>query len=104
MAHRVLPRATADLDDIWLYVAEQSGNPNIAQRLIDTITERFYVLSEHPYLGRSRSELRPALRSYPVRNFLIFYRVDEGDVVIIRILHGSRDVAAALRDDTSDAQ
>jgi hypothetical protein len=26
MAHRVAPRAEADLDDIWLYVAKESGS------------------------------------------------------------------------------
>jgi toxin ParE1/3/4 len=103
MAHRVSPRATADLDEIWLYVAEESGSPNIAQRLTDSITDRFYVLSEHPYLGRSRSELGPGLRSHPVRNYLIFYRVDEGDVLIVRVLHGNRDIEAVFRDSASDA-
>ena len=42
MAHRVAPRAEADLDDIWLYVAKESGSIEIANRLIDTITDRFF--------------------------------------------------------------
>ena len=36
MAHRVALRAEADLDDIWLYVAKESGSIEIANRLIDT--------------------------------------------------------------------
>ena len=35
MAHRVVLRAEADLDDIWLYVAKESGSIEIANRLID---------------------------------------------------------------------
>ena len=38
MAHRVAPRAEADLDDIWLYVSKDSGSMDVATRLIDSIT------------------------------------------------------------------
>jgi plasmid stabilization system protein ParE len=48
MAHRVAPRAEADLDDIWLYVAKESGSSEIANRLIDTITARFFTLARFP--------------------------------------------------------
>jgi len=30
MAHRVAPRADFDLDDIWFYVAKESGSIEIA--------------------------------------------------------------------------
>ena len=37
--HRLAPEA--DLDDIWYYVAKKSGSIEIADRLIDSITEIF---------------------------------------------------------------
>jgi toxin ParE1/3/4 len=97
MAHRVSPRATADLDEIWQYVAEESSDPNVAQRLVDSIADRFLVLSEYPYIGRGRPELRPGLRSHPVGSYLIFYRLQHDDVLIVRVLHGSRDIGAIFR-------
>jgi hypothetical protein len=45
MAHRVAPRAEADLDGICFYVAKESGSIEITNRLIDTITDRFLVLA-----------------------------------------------------------
>jgi hypothetical protein len=30
MAHRVAPRVEADLDDIWFYVAKESGGMDVA--------------------------------------------------------------------------
>jgi toxin ParE1/3/4 len=43
-------------------------------------------------MGKQRSELAPLLRSFPVKNYLIFYRpIDEG-IEIVRILHGSQDI------------
>jgi toxin ParE1/3/4 len=53
MAHRVAPRAGADLDDIWYYVAQESGSIEIANRLIDSITDRFFLLAS-PSLLRPR--------------------------------------------------
>jgi len=37
MAHRLVPRAETDLDEIWYYVAKESGSIEIANRLIDTL-------------------------------------------------------------------
>ena len=51
MAHRVSPQAAADLDDIWYYVAKESGSIAVANHLIDSITDRFFLLAGHPYLG-----------------------------------------------------
>jgi hypothetical protein len=66
MAHRIAPRAETDLDDIWLYVARDSGSIEIANRLIDTITDRFFVLGSLPRIGRSaRKILDPDFAACP---------------------------------------
>ena len=98
MAHRVAPQAEAELDNIWYYVAKESGSIEIADRLIDSITERFYLLAGHPHIGRHRDEdLRPGLRSFPVGEYVIIYRVEENDVLILQVFRGSRDIEALLR-------
>jgi plasmid stabilization system protein ParE len=56
MAHRLALEAEADLDDIWYFIARESGNPDIADRFIDTLTQRFVVLARHPHMGRRRDE------------------------------------------------
>lgn len=56
MAHLLAAQAAADLDDVWYYVAKESGSAEIADRLIDSITNRFLLLARHPYLGRSRDD------------------------------------------------
>ena len=97
MAHRVAPQAEAELDNIWYYVAKESGSVEIADRLIDSITERFYLLACHPHIGRHRDEdLRPGLRSFPVGEYVI-NRVEEKDVLILHVFRGSRDIEALLR-------
>jgi plasmid stabilization system protein ParE len=51
MAHRVAPSAETDLDDIWLYVAKESGSMDVATRLIDSISDGFFFLATFPYGG-----------------------------------------------------
>ena len=72
MGHRRTPQAESELDDIWYYVATKSGSTDIADRLVDSITDRFYLLATHPNIGRARDEdLRPGLRSFPVSEYVI---------------------------------
>ena len=56
MAHLLAPQAVEDLDGIWPYVATESGNVETANRLIDSITDRFFLLAHSPYMGRVRDE------------------------------------------------
>ncbi|MGA9527084.1 MAG: type II toxin-antitoxin system RelE/ParE family toxin [Terriglobales bacterium] len=93
MAHRLAPQAAADLDDIWYYVAIESANIEIADRFIDSITERFLMLASHPYLGRPRDEdLGIGLRSFPVGEYFLVYLVEDKDVFVLRVVHGRRDL------------
>jgi toxin ParE1/3/4 len=99
MGHRRAPRADSDLDEIWYYIAKESGSIDIADRVIDSITDRFYLLSQSPYIGRRRdNDLRPGLRSFPVGRYVILYRIENEDVVILYVLHGNRNLEA-LSDD-----
>jgi toxin ParE1/3/4 len=92
---RVSSAAAADLDDIWLYAAEQRSE-DVADRLIDSIVGRFAVLARMPRLGRRRPEIIPGLRSFPVGNYVIYYTAHKSRVVILRVLHGARDVGQLL--------
>ena len=95
MAHRRSPEADSDLDGNWYYVASRSGSVEIADRLVDSITERFFLLASHPNLGRSRDEdLRSGLRSFPVGEYMIIYRIEAQGVLILRVLRGSRNIEA----------
>ena len=56
--HRLSPEAEAELDEIWFYVVHESGSKEIADRIIDNITERFWLLTQRPHVGRARDDLR----------------------------------------------
>jgi toxin ParE1/3/4 len=98
MAHRLAPEASADLDDIWEYITTASGSVARADRVVDALTSRFYLLATFPYIGRARDDLRPGLRGFPVGDYVILYRIEAGDVLILHVLHGRRDIASLLRE------
>jgi len=95
MAHRIATAAERDLDDIWYYVATESSSIETANRLIDTLSDRFLLLAGFPYLGRSREDdLGVEYRSFAVEEYLIIYAIEAEDVLILRVVHGRRDIAA----------
>ncbi|MEK7677203.1 MAG: type II toxin-antitoxin system RelE/ParE family toxin [Verrucomicrobiota bacterium] len=83
-------QANLDLVEIWSFIA--ADNPDAADQLLETIDEKAKLLAQSPELGRKRSDLAPSLRSFPVGNYLIFYRPDPNGIEIIRVLHGARDL------------
>lgn len=95
MGYCLLPSAEAELDDIWIYVA--SGSIEIANRLIDALTERLFLLGQYPQMGRRRDhDLRPGLRSFPAGEYVIIYRVEGADALILHVVRGSRDIEGIL--------
>jgi toxin ParE1/3/4 len=83
-------RAAADLLELWVHVARD--DVDAADRLLDRIDEVCATLAASPHLGRSRDELAPGLRSFPVGRYVIFYRVGRSGIELARVLHGARDL------------
>jgi len=95
MAHSVSPQALADRDNIWDYIVRNSGSEDIVDRQIDSITTRCHLLSSHPKIGRSRDDdLGKGIRSFPVGNYVIVYRLARNDMHILRVAHGRQHLAA----------
>lgn len=89
---RVSPRASRDVDEIWLYVAAE--NIRAANALIDRLTLASQMLAESPRSGRARLEFNEYLRSFPVGDHLIFYEPRPDGIFVVRILHGKRNITA----------
>ncbi len=84
------PRAQADLLEIWLFIANNSRSA--ADRLLMRFEEILETLAQHPLIGRSREELAPDLRSFPIGDNIIYYRPLDNGIEVIRVLHSSRDL------------
>ena len=63
-----------------------------AERLLDRIEVTIDRLTQFPMTGAPRERLAAELRSIRVRPFryLIFYRIAEDQLMLIRLLHSAR--------------
>ena len=61
MSYRVSKDAQRDLDEIFLYWAKRAS-VEIADRLVDNITDRFWILGEHPDAGHPSDEVAPGIK------------------------------------------
>ena len=93
------PAAQDDLDEILLYIAQESGSADIALRWLSNIEERFQVLAENPLIGAARPDIAPTLRHGVVGNYLILYRPAKSGIEVARVLHGARDVKRVMKDE-----
>jgi toxin ParE1/3/4 len=85
--------ASRDIEGIIDYIADVQSL-DAADHLLDTINKKCQDIAIFPSLGRSREELAPNLRSFSVEKYLIFYRLVEDGVEILRVLSGYRDLEA----------
>lgn len=84
------PSARLDLKEISSYIARY--NPDAAQRINEKIKQQCKLLADFPNMGQSCDNFEGGLRSFPVEDYLIFYRPIEGGVEIVRIVSGYRDL------------
>jgi toxin ParE1/3/4 len=93
---RLSTQTENELDSIWLYSPRESGSVDVATRVVENISERFWLLAQYPYIGRARDQdLGPGLRSLIADDHVIIHRVEENDIVLIlHVVAGNRDIVA----------
>jgi len=85
-----------DLDGIWDYIAGRAS-PEIATDFIQRFYETFASISASPRAGVNMPSLPPGdLRKFPMGNYMIYYRVVQSRIVIVRVLHGKRSQRKAF--------
>jgi toxin ParE1/3/4 len=94
--YRVSRNAESDLDEIFLYWAARASL-DVAERLIDAIVERFWLLGEYPESGRKCDDIQPGVRCFPAGKHLIYYRKIRRGVEIAHIFRGARDQEQAWK-------
>lgn len=83
--------ADKDLEDIFDFTTDHFGLDQAEKYLLE-IEEVFQILVSHPESGKARNEIKEGLYSFPKDNHIIFYRIFDKQIQIVRVLHGSRDL------------
>lgn len=90
MSYQLSRSAAADLIEITVFLSEQ--NPAAAKRLLERFFQVFQHLAAHPKLGPLVPGADGCLRRFPVRTYVVYYRVFGNDVVIATVRHASREL------------
>jgi toxin ParE1/3/4 len=96
-AYRITKKALADLESIWLYTCK-NWSPDQADRYYSLIINEIKYICQHPQSGRDMSHVRAGYRTSKVKSHLIFYRVQDDYIEVIRILHEKMDLENRLND------
>lgn len=89
-------RAEDDLRDIAAYIARD--DPVRAVSFIAELLDRIIQVGTNPFHYRERFAWDRGLRIAHHGRYRILLRANGEDVVILRVVHGSRDLAAVLDD------
>ncbi len=89
--------ASRDIENIIDYIAEVSGF-DTAENFLSKINNKCKTLTDFPGMGRRRDELAANVRSFPVEDYLIFYRASAEGIEILRVVSGYRDLENLFSD------
>jgi len=85
------PAAVADLDAIWLFIA-QEADVDTATHFLKKLEQACEKIALSPAGFRLRPEIAHDIRSFPFRRYVIFYFPESYGINIVRIVHSARDI------------
>jgi plasmid stabilization system protein ParE len=97
MNYIVRDEAAQDLESIWEYLADSSGE-GAANKVIDRILAECGKVAQMPGIGHFRRDLVDQRhRVWNVWSYLIIYHCDLKPIEVLAVVHGARRLGALLR-------
>lgn len=92
----VAPAAQEDLREMYRYGVRNWGQRKAGEYL-EHFKDCFWLLTTEPSIGIVRPELGDGLRSFAAKQHVVFYRLTESQVQIVRVLHGRQEAGRHLQ-------
>ncbi|UUZ49169.1 type II toxin-antitoxin system RelE/ParE family toxin [Massilia sp. B-10] len=93
--YRLAPAAQRDLEKIWKY-SVQHWSASTADQYLERLTAAFADLLQHPMAAMACDDIRPGYRRRRIERHIIYFRVTDYGIAIIRVLHERMDPARRL--------
>jgi plasmid stabilization system protein ParE len=92
--YKLTPQARYDLLSIWEFIARD--NIRAADRLAERMATAFRLLARLPETGHQRADVQTSepVLFWPAGSYVVAYRPEPRPLIILRILHGARDLDA----------
>jgi toxin ParE1/3/4 len=84
------PRAQKDIDDIWEYTVEH-WNVRQAEIYLRQIRRAIETVAAEPNIARSCADIRPGYWKYPEGSHVLFFRITDKGINVVRVLHSRMD-------------
>jgi toxin ParE1/3/4 len=98
--HIISPEASRDLSEIIDYFTNR--NIDAGERFVDEFEKKCKYLANFPNMGRSYENIRVDLRGVPLDGYVIFYRVINGGIEIVRVVSGYRNLESLFTESMDD--
>ncbi len=83
------------MEGIWKYTRAEWGVEQ-AERYTDLLTAAFQALAESPKSAPTCDDIREGYRRRSVERHMIYFRITDYSIAIIRVLHGQMDAPRHL--------
>ena len=93
--YRLTPAAERDLESIWTYTVQRWGVEQ-ASRYTDFLTEAFEELTLSPETAPACDNIRLGYRRRNVERHVIYFRMTDYGIAVVRILHDRMDASRHL--------
>jgi addiction module RelE/StbE family toxin len=94
--YRISRQADRDLRQIGDYIA--ADNPSAADRMDERIHQAIQQLAKFPELGHRHPNVDDErYRFWTVRPYVIAYRIERGELIVVRVIHGAREFRRLFR-------
>jgi toxin ParE1/3/4 len=93
--YRLSAAAQSDIEAIYLYTFDTFG-PRQADKYLGGLDETLQRLAAIPQMGRKADDLRKGLFRYLYQSHMIFYTIEQDEIVIRRVLHARMDFGSRL--------
>lgn len=88
--HIISQPAIKDLENIVDYFSR--NNLKAGENFIDEFEKKCQYLAQFPNIGRSYDDLKQSLRGLNFDKYIIFYRIIDDGIEIVRVVSGYRDL------------
>jgi plasmid stabilization system protein ParE len=90
-----------DIDSCYNYIKGSLEAPMAAENLMEELYEKLNHIKENPYsrpLVHDELLASLGIRSIKVKNFLLFYSVEENNINVITFMYNKRDWANIIKE------
>jgi toxin ParE1/3/4 len=95
LLYTISKNAVSDLEEIWLYTVEK-WSVDQADRYYNLIFDEIHYICKNTNAGKPMEHARKGYRASKVKSHLIFYRIRNNTIEVIRILHEQMDIENRL--------